>query len=173
MVLGLFPDPGTDLDTRDERAAFLGLLHLPDVELKVPEDCFNSLQKTIFDALTANAILAAAPVSGRIFDEVPINTVFPYIRIGDFESSSWRTHSRPGEQVLITINIFSDSRGNKEMQTIRGEVDKELADNISLTMVGFTLYILRRGHRTLVEEKRGGRKIRQMICQYDAFIQQE
>ena len=176
-IIGLLPPPTGGVDTRDERGAVIGLFAAPTTVVVVPnppQDATGPLQKTIFDALKADSVLSAAPVSGRIFDDVPDNIVFPYVRIGEFETQPWRTMTRPGEEVLVTVHVFSAERGNKEAQDIRDRVNRTLGDNIDLTVVGFTLnFILRIGGRTITEESTGGRKIRHIICTYLAKLQQD
>lgn len=173
-LLILHPLSSTSLIRIDPVSMYTLAFPTPPAIPNPPQDATGPLQKTIFDALKADAVLADAPLSGRIFGDVPDNLVFPYIRIGEFETQPWRTMTRPGEEVLITVHIFSDERGNKEAQGIRDRVNRVLGDNIDLTVVGFALnFITRIGGRTITEESTGGRKIRHIIDTYRAKLQQD
>lgn len=85
-----------------------------------------SIQKAIFDRLTFDETLMSK-VTG-VFDDVPEGHAFPYVTIGDATSSPFRTMSRFGEEVTITLHIWSQYKGFKEANEILTELNRLLAD---------------------------------------------
>lgn len=43
-----------------------------------------------------------------VFDDVPQNQAFPYVVFGDFTSTAFRAKASPGEDILQTLNVYSD-----------------------------------------------------------------
>lgn len=95
------------------------------------------IQTAIYARLTGDATLTAL-ITG-VFDEVPDNQPFPYVTIGDFDSSEWRTHDRPGYEVVGSIHVWSKARGNKESLDIGNAIGRLLGDRTDIPLVGFTL----------------------------------
>lgn len=143
----------------------------------VVKDAILPLQTAIWVLLNGDTPLTdLAP----IFDEVPQNLVFPYVRIGEFSTSEWRTMgdstagSRNGKEVAITIHIWSTDIGNEEALKIKNEIDRLLGDIITLTITGFDLnFIMTEGTDTIRETLAGGRVARHVICRYRAKVQQQ
>jgi hypothetical protein len=71
------------------------------------------LQKAVFDALIADAALAAI-VGARIFDHAPAKVHFPYISFGRTSIYDWSTGTESGSEQLFTLHIWSKAKGKKE-----------------------------------------------------------
>lgn len=98
------------------------------------------LQKAIYETLSGDSSLSAL-VSG-VFNHVPQDSSFPYIVIGEAESSDYSTVTTTAEEVMSTVLVFSRARGSKEALTIMGEI-KALLHQASLSLTGCTLIYLR------------------------------
>jgi hypothetical protein len=94
----------------------------------------NSIQKAIYTTLTSDSALMAK-ITG-VFDNVPDNQPYPYITIGEATSSRFRTFSRFGEEVFITLHIWSQYAGFKEANDILNDMNRLLADQ-NLTTSGW------------------------------------
>jgi len=86
------------------------------------------LQVAIHDALINHPGTIAALGGANVFDDVPQRTKFPYVTIGDIETRDWGTQNSTGHEHIVTLHIWSDHRGRKEVQTIIAEVDDALDD---------------------------------------------
>ncbi len=93
-----------------------------------------AVQKAIYRELTSNQELMAI-VTG-IFDQVPQDQPFPYVTIGEFTSVPFRTHSRFGEEITVTMHIWSQAEGYMESATILDQLNKSLAD-VAVAVEGF------------------------------------
>jgi len=86
------------------------------------------LQAAIYGALTGHAGTIAALGGAKIYDDVPQASSFPYVTIGDIETRDWDTQTSVGHEHIVTLHIWSNHRGRKQVQTIIGEIDEVLDD---------------------------------------------
>ncbi len=96
------------------------------------------LQVAIYNALTSHAGTIAALGGAHIFDDVPQRTKFPYVTIGDTDTRDWDTQTSTGHEHIITLHVWSNHRGRKQVQTIIAEIDEALDDQ-NLTLQDHTL----------------------------------
>jgi len=87
------------------------------------------IQKSIFSALS----IALAPIT--VLDDVPDNIACPYVRIGEFTGIEWDTDNSLGRETTITIHIWSDYRGMKELVEMMDKIKLAL-HNVNLTITG-------------------------------------
>lgn len=66
-------------------------------------------------------------VSG-VFEEAPEGQPFPYVTVDGIRSTSFRTLSRPGEEVTATLRVWSDTAGFAEAIGILDDLNRLLAD---------------------------------------------
>lgn len=117
-----------------------------------------ALQTAIYDKLTADSALMAK-VSG-VYDEVPENAIFPYIRVGQVFEVNEDSHSNQGLRSKPTLQIWSAYRGFKEALEILTEVDRVL-DRQPLTVPGFKhVSIAREFHQALIDVDRERKVLR-------------
>lgn len=93
-----------------------------------------SIQQAIYQILTADTTLMTK-ITG-VFDQAPQDQAFPYVTIGEATSSPFRTMSRFGEEITITLHIWSQYHGFKESNEILAELNRLLADQ-DLTVTGY------------------------------------
>jgi len=127
------------------------------------------LQTSLYELYTGDGTLMAL-VTG-VFDFVPGNQAYPFIRIGEFDSSEWRTHSRPGEQVVVTVHIYKDdnraARGNKVLWQILDEVNRLTGDVTNISVDGYDVIASWYQSSTIqLEVAKDQRLIRHLIAKY-------
>ena len=98
----------------------------------------SSLQKAIWQKLSSDAALTAKLGAGGIVDRVVPKRALPYLVIGEIITSDWSTSTEPGEEHIITLEIWSDRDGHSEAQVLAGQV-RDLLHNQPLTLVGAIL----------------------------------
>jgi hypothetical protein len=86
---------------------------------------FYSIQESIYSILTLDPGLMNR-VTG-VFDYVPANQQFPYVTIGEFNSTDWGTYGYYGEEVYFTLHIWSRYQGMKECEIIANDLNRLLA----------------------------------------------
>jgi hypothetical protein len=72
------------------------------------------IQKAVWKILTDDAMLMSQIVG--VFDFVPDNTNFPYVQIGEFTTSPFETFADYGQEVSMTIHVWSQRIGTKAYQ---------------------------------------------------------
>lgn len=78
----------------------------------------------------------------NIYDDVPDNTSFPYVVIGESHEGPFKTHSRNGELLTQTFHIWSRAEGFKEAKAI-AEAIRPLFDAVSFTTASFSGFSVR------------------------------
>lgn len=96
---------------------------------------YYNVQKAIYEKLTASSSLMAS-VNG-IFDQVPQDTAFPFIVIGNARATNLSNLAKGGIEHRITLNIFSREAGKKQVADIMGILE-DLLHNNSITVDGQT-----------------------------------
>ena len=95
------------------------------------------IQQAIYTLLIGDLALMA--ILEGVFDYPPDNMAYPFIQIGAVTSTEYRTLSRPGEEVTVTIHIYSDYLGNKEALEILDEVNRLMGDVTNISISNYTL----------------------------------
>ena len=85
-----------------------------------------ALQTGLRAALLADADLVTALGGEQVFDDVPRDTTFPYITIGEIETRDWSTQTSRGNEHTVTVHVWSRYRGRKQVQDLIAEVDRIL-----------------------------------------------
>lgn len=100
------------------------------------KSALSAVHAAVYAALSADATLAArAP--GGVFDHVPQDPTFPYVRLGGFAEDTDDTGGTQARRVQFVVHGFSTYRGAKEVYAI---VDRVIAllRYTALTCVGWT-----------------------------------
>jgi hypothetical protein len=84
------------------------------------------IQTAIYDRLTTDLSLMDK-ITG-VYDDVDQDIQFPYVTIGDSTSIPWRTQTRFGEEVTVTLHIWSRYQGYREAYEILDDLNRLLAD---------------------------------------------
>ena len=111
------------------------------------------LKTAIYAQLTGDSTLMAQ-VQG-IFDYVPEDTDFPYVRLGDASEEDISVLGKTRTRVQLPITVFSRVRGSKECFTIIDRI-VTLLHGVSLTLgTGYSLNNLRFVDSTVRQQSDG------------------
>ena len=82
-----------------------------------------ALQQAIFTALDGATINDADgnAITG-VFDDVPENTAYPYVVIGEETATNIDTKDKDAHEHTLTIHVWSQYRGRKEIKNIMSSV---------------------------------------------------
>lgn len=61
-----------------------------------------------------------------VYDNVPQDTPYPYITIGDDTSIEWDTDTETGAEATLTIHSWSRANSRSEVKQLQGEVYEAL-----------------------------------------------
>jgi hypothetical protein len=84
----------------------------------------SDIQEAIYTLLTNDPELMNKITN--VYDFTPDNEDYPYVVIGEFTSSNWDTYQRHGEDVTVTIHVWSNSQGMKQIEEIMNDVNRLL-----------------------------------------------
>lgn len=101
-----------------------------------------ALQRAIYAALSADAALTALLGPGRVFDDVPQATGYPYVSFGLTSERDWSTGTEDGAEHVITLNVWSKAAGRKQARGIAEAMRTALHDR-ALAVAGQRLVNLR------------------------------
>lgn len=100
------------------------------------------LQKSVYGALIGHAGLTAALGAPRVYDDVPPESPFPYVTIGETTLRDWSTGTEAGDEHLLTVHVWSRGAGRKETHAIMDALRTALHD-APLVVAGHRLVNLR------------------------------
>jgi len=110
------------------------------------------LQKSIFNALDGDSTLQNLVTD--VYDFVPENTVFPYVKVGEETSLDNGTKTLQGNEHTLVIHTFSRYRGSKEVKEIMSRIYALLHES-SLSVTGASLVNLRFEFSDVIKENDG------------------
>ena len=111
------------------------------------------LQKAVFTALSGN-VTGLSGVNVSVYDDVPENTPYPYIVIGEETASNNGTKTVDGLEHTLTIHAWSQYRGRREIKEIMQSVYENL-HNTDISVSGASLVNIRQEFNTTLAENDG------------------
>jgi Protein of unknown function (DUF3168) len=104
---------------------------------------FSQIQTAVVTLFRGSVAMQAAMTGAtaptyNILDNVPVNTAFPYVYVGDMigrPGSALGLNKQKATDVLLSLHIFSQYSGWKEVDAIMDVADNLLNEN-SLTLTG-------------------------------------
>lgn len=111
------------------------------------------LQKTIFNTINNDSIITST-LGADVYDFVPDNSSFPYIKIGEETSVDNGTKTLQGSEHTLVIHIFSQYRGSKEVKNIMARIYALLHES-NLSVSGASLVNLRFEFSDVIKENDG------------------
>ena len=113
------------------------------------------LQKSVFAKLVAASITdyAGDAITG-VFDDVPTDTAYPYVVIGDETATNISAKDKDFHEHTLTIHIWSQYRGNRDIKEIMEQVYAALND-VSYTVSGASGVNLKHEFQTTLTEGDG------------------
>ena len=114
-----------------------------------------ALQQAIFSTLDGGTINDADgnAITG-VFDDVPENTAYPYVVIGEETATNIDTKDKDAHEHTLTIHVWSQYRGRKEIKNIMSSV-YTLLHNASITVSGASLVNIRHEFENTLTEADG------------------
>ena len=101
------------------------------------------LQKAVYAALSDDAGLKALIGDPpRLYDDVPQDTLFPYVTLGEVTTADWGTATEKGTAHRLTLHAWSRYGGRKDVKDIMAAVYDALHE-ADLTLEGHHLISLR------------------------------
>lgn len=113
------------------------------------------LQKAVYSKLTGASITdyAGNAITG-VFDEVPTGTAYPYVVIGDETATNISAKDKDLHEHTLTIHIWSQYRGNRDIKEIMEQVYTALND-VDYTVSGASGVNLKHEFQTTLTEGDG------------------
>lgn len=111
------------------------------------------LQKAIFTALDGN-VTGIDSASVSVYDDVPENTPYPYVILGEETSSNSGTKSLDAIEHTLTLHVWSQYRGRREIKEIMQSV-YSLLHNTAITVTGASLVNIRQEFNNTLMENDG------------------
>ena len=111
------------------------------------------LQQSIFSKITTGTLtdVAGTSITDKVFDDVPEGTPYPYVVIGEETSQNVGTKDKDANEHTLTIHVWSQYRGRKEIKEIMSEIYTSL-HNSDITLSGASLVNIRHEfEQTLLE----------------------
>jgi hypothetical protein len=97
----------------------------------------TAAQQIVYTALAGN-------ITASVYDDVPYlpegmpRNNFPYVVIGDDDTSAWDTDDTLGKEIDISIDIWSRTAGFKQTKAIMGEI-YDILNRGALTKTGYNI----------------------------------
>lgn len=98
------------------------------------------LQQAVYSRLAGDSALTGT-LGAAVYDDVPDAASFPYVVIGDVTEGPNDTMGTTGRDVTLTLHIWSQYEGNKEVHRIANRVD-ELLDRWQPTVSGWSTTVV-------------------------------
>lgn len=95
----------------------------------------KALQTALYGKLHGDATLLAL-VTG-VYDDVPEDTNYPYVVIGEFTEEPLNAMGKHGKEVTATLHVWSQYKGFAEAYDIANRI-QVLLDEVALTVTGYT-----------------------------------
>lgn len=99
------------------------------------------LQEIIYTTLSGDNTLTSTYGAG-VYDEVIEGSTFPYVNIGHETAVDYSTKDVDGAEYTVTLHIWSQYTGSKEVKQILDRIHDLLHDS-NLTVTGFNLINVR------------------------------
>jgi hypothetical protein len=97
----------------------------------------TAAQQIVYTALAGN-------ITANVYDDVPYlpegmpRNNFPYVVIGDDDTSAWDTDDTLGKEIDVNIDIWSRTAGFKQTKAIMGEI-YDILNRGALTKTGYNI----------------------------------
>lgn len=108
-------------------------------------DSLWDVQTGVYARLTGAAGLTALLAGGAagVRDHVPPGTAFPYVVLGEAAARPLDTQDTSGNDIALTLHIYSRGAGMKETKNIMAAIDAAL-HNAAFAVPNHTLVLCRR-----------------------------
>lgn len=94
------------------------------------------LQQSVYTRLSGDTELVTT-LGAAVYDHVPDSAAFPYVALGDVTEGFADNMGRTGRNLTITVHIWSQYAGMKQVKQIADRVD-DLLDRWTPTVAGWS-----------------------------------
>ena len=109
------------------------------------------LQTILYSTLNGDSTLDGIVGNNKIFDNVPQDTSYPYVAIGDITAINRGTKTLDGNEYVLDIDVWSTYRGKKEISDALERI-YELLHDTTYSVSGANMVVSQvRNTITLVE----------------------
>ncbi|MBW3114189.1 DUF3168 domain-containing protein [Bacillus sp. MCCB 382] len=108
-----------------------------------------ALQMSVYAKLASHTPLTSK-ISG-VYDEVSEGTAYPYVTIGNPTVNDWGSHTTEGEDITLTLHVWSDYKGKREVYEIFNLILEALTTTLTLSG-GFSMEFQRREFMEVLED---------------------
>ena len=102
----------------------------------------NELLQALHAALAADTELSALVGDTGFRDRLATGRQLPSLVLSELVTNDYSTATEPGEEHLVTLQVWSESQGQRQAQTIAGRV-RALLDDATPTLATASLVNLR------------------------------
>jgi len=93
-----------------------------------------ALQTAIYTKLSTDNELTVT-LGAKVFDDIPEETAYPYVQIGEDVAGDWSTKDATGSEITVHLDVWSRYRGSLELKNIMDRIHTLLHDS-SLSVTG-------------------------------------
>jgi len=93
-----------------------------------------ALQTAIYSKLSNDSNLTSV-LGASVFDDIPENTPYPYVQLGEDTAIDYSTKDQTGSEVTVNVDVWSRYRGSLEAKNIMDRIHTLLHDS-SLSVTG-------------------------------------
>lgn len=111
------------------------------------------LQQAVFSTLDGS-VTGIDSASVSVFDDVPEGTTYPYVVLGEETASNFGSKSLDGVEHTLTLHVWSQYRGRREIKEIMQSV-YSLLHNTAITVSGASLVNIRQEFNNTLMENDG------------------
>lgn len=111
------------------------------------------LQQAVFSTLDGS-VTGIDSASVSVFDDVPEGTTYPYVVLGEETASNFGSKSLDGAEHTLTLHVWSQYRGRREIKEIMQSV-YSLLHNTAITVSGASLVNIRQEFNNTLMENDG------------------
>jgi len=107
-----------------------------------------------------------------VFDDIKAKHPFPYIVFGDFSDTNFHTFDKLGRQIDFTLHVFSQYKGNKEINQIGARI-KQLLDYTNIEVDDLHTVYLRYENGNFDRETNNPSVYRHYILDFVCIVQEK
>lgn len=136
----------------------------------MPGSPASPLLAAVYTRLNSDATLTTT-IGASVYDDVPIAAEPPYVTIGETTEVPRDTMGRTGRDMTLTVHVWSDYAGMKEVGDVQDRVD-DLLDRWTPTVTGWAATeMLQEYFESFRDTADPDRPLRHGVARYRIFIQ--
>lgn len=90
--------------------------------------------------------------TGSVYDEAPQDSSFPYVLIGEMQTTRHGSKTTDGQDVTVTFHVWSAYKGDKQVHQMMDDV-VQLITAYTWSLTGFDVLQTRHEFDTVIEDR--------------------